>query len=141
MPSGLANPNLTWETSDQLDFGLDLRLFNDALTISMDYYKKTTKDLLVDAPCLPETGVSSQMINAGEVQNKGFEFEATYKGNIGRLNYSVSGNFATLKNEVTYLDDRITRISGGSIVGANNTIYTNFEQGMPVWYMRGYKVA
>ena len=136
MPSGLANPNLTWETSDQLDFGLDLRLFNDALTISMDYYKKTTKDLLVDAPCLPET---SQMINAGEVQNKGFEFEATYKGNIGRLNYSVSGNFATLKNEVTYLDDRITRISGGSIVGANNTIYTNFEQGMPVWYMRGYK--
>ena len=139
MPSGLANPNLTWETSDQLDFGLDLRLFNDALTISMDYYKKTTKDLLVDAPCLPETGVSSQMINAGEVQNKGFEFEATYKGNIGRLNYSVSGNFATLKNEVTYLDDRITRISGGSIVGANNTIYTNFEQGMPVWYMRGYK--
>ena len=56
MPSGLANPNLTWETSDQLDFGLDLRLFNDALTISMDYYKKTTKDLLVDAPCLPETG-------------------------------------------------------------------------------------
>ena len=109
MPSGLANPNLTWETSDQLDFGLDLRLFNDALTISMDYYKKTTKDLLVDAPCLPETGVSSQMINAGEVQNKGFEFEATYKGNIGRLNYSVSGNFATLKNEVTYLDDRITR--------------------------------
>ena len=91
MPSGLANPNLTWETSDQLDFGLDLRLFNDALTISMDYYKKTTKDLLVDAPCLPETGVSSQMINAGEVQNKGFEFEATYKGNIGRLNYSVSG--------------------------------------------------
>ena len=134
MPSGLANPNLTWETSDQLDFGLDLRLFNDALTISMDYYKKTTKDLLVDAPCLPETGVSSQMINAGEVQNKGFEFEATYKGNIGRLNYSVSGNFATLKNEVTYLDDRITRISG-----ANNTIYTNFEQGMPVWYMRGYK--
>lgn len=139
MPSGLANPNLTWETSDQLDFGLDLRLFNDALTISMDYYKKTTKDLLVDAPCLPETGVSSQMINAGEIQNKGFEFEATYKGNIGRLNYSVSGNFATLKNEVTYLDDRITRISGGSIVGANNTIYTNFEQGMPVWYMRGYK--
>ena len=139
MPSGLANPNLTWETSDQLDFGLDLRLFNDALTISMDYYKKTTKDLLVDAPCLPETGVSTQMINAGEVQNKGFEFEATYKGNIGRLNYSVSGNFATLKNEVTYLDDRITRISGGNIVGANNTIYTNFEQGMPVWYMRGYK--
>ena len=139
MPSGLANPNLTWETSDQLDFGLDLRLFNDALTISMDYYKKTTKDLLVDAPCLPETGVSSQMINAGEVQNKGFEFEATYKGNIGKLNYSVSGNFATLKNEVTYLDDRITRISGGSISGANSTIYTNFEQGMPVWHMRGYK--
>ena len=81
------------------------------------------------------------MINAGEVQNKGFEFEATYKGNIGRLNYSVSGNFATLKNEVTYLDDRITRISGGSISGANSTIYTNFEQGMPVWYMRGYKYA
>ena len=139
MPSGLANPNLTWETSEQLDFGLDLRLFNDALTIGMDYYKKTTKDLLVNAPCLPETGVSSQMINAGEVQNKGFEFEVSYKGNIGKLNYSIAGNFATLKNKVTYLDERITRIGGGYVQGNISALWTNFEQGMPVWYMRGYK--
>ena len=106
MPSGLANPNLTWETSDQLDFGLDLRLFNDALTISMDYYKKTTKDLLVDAPCLPETGVSSQMINAGEVQNKGFEFEATYNKRIDKdWSFTVKGNFAYNKNTQRFMDE------------------------------------
>ena len=140
MPNGIANPNLTWETSEQLDLGADLRFLNDRLSVGLDWYKKTTKDLLVDAPSMPESGVSSITVNAGEVENSGFEMELTWKDNIGDFNYSISGNFATLKNEVTYLDPSIERISGATVEGASpEVVRCYFEEGEPIWYMRGYK--
>lgn len=139
MPSGLANPDLTWETFEQVDLGLDMRLFNDRLTLGMDYYSKITKDLLVTAPCLPESGVSSMTINAGKVKNTGFELEASWKDKIGDLTYGISGNVAFLSNKVTYLDPSISRLTGAEISGSNLLVRTYFEQGMPVWYMRCYK--
>lgn len=140
MPNGIANPNLTWETSEQIDFGADFRFLNDRLTVGLDYYIKTTKDLLVPAPAMPESGVSQITLNAGEIKNSGLEVELTWKDNIGDFNYSVSANLATLKNEVTYLDPSIERIQGAGVDGSSpETIFCNFEEGMPVWYMRGYK--
>ena len=142
MPNGIANPDLTWEKSQQLDLGADFRFFNDRLAIGIDWYKKKTKDLLVSAPVMPESGFSSMTINAGEVQNTGFEMELTWKDHIGDFNYSISGNFATLKNEATYLDPSIERIAGATVEGASpGAIRCYFEQGQPVWYMRGYKYA
>ncbi|MCQ2235390.1 MAG: SusC/RagA family TonB-linked outer membrane protein [Bacteroidales bacterium] len=139
-PNGVANPNLKWETSEQVDLGLDARFLSDRLTVGLDYYRKLTKDLLVNAPCLPESGVSSMVLNAGEVENKGFELEATWKDKIGDLSYSVSANFATLKNEVTYLAKSIKRMQGAAIGGSNYTkLTTQFEKGEPIWYMYGYK--
>ena len=140
MPNGIANPNLTWETSEQIDFGADFRFLNDRLTVGLDYYIKTTKDLLVPAPAMPESGVSQITLNAGEIKNSGLEVELTWKDNIGDFNYSVSANLATLKNEVTYLDPSIERIQGAGVDGSSpETIFCNFEEGMPVCYMRGYK--
>jgi len=142
MPNGIANPDLTWEKSQQFDLGADFRFFNDRLSLGIDYYKKKTKDLLVSAPAMPESGVSSLTINAGEVENSGVEVELTWKDNIGDFRYSVSGNFATLHNEVTYLDPSIERISGATVEGASpEVVRCYFEQGQPVWYMRGYKYA
>jgi len=142
MPNGIANPDLTWEKSQQLDLGADFRFFNDRLSLGIDYYKKKTKDLLVSAPAMPESGVSSLTINAGEVENSGLEVELTWKDNIGDFRYSISGNFATLHNEVTYLDPSIERISGATVEGASpEVVRCYFEQGQPVWYMRGYKYA
>ena len=142
MPNGIANPNLTWEKSQQFDLGADFRFFNDRLSLGIDYYKKKTKDLLVSAPAMPESGVSSLTINAGEVENSGLEVELTWKDNIGDFRYSISGNFATLHNEVTYLDPSIERISGATVEGASpEVVRCYFEQGQPVWYMRGYKYA
>ncbi|MBQ6053843.1 MAG: TonB-dependent receptor [Prevotella sp.] len=142
MPNGIANPDLTWEKSQQFDLGLDLRFFNDRLSLGIDYYTKTTKDLLVPAPVMPESGFSTMTINAGKVQNKGLEVELTWKDNIGDFRYSVSGNFATLKNEATYLDPSIERIAGATVEGASpEVVRCYFEQGQPVWYMRGYKYA
>jgi len=142
MPNGIANPDLTWEKSQQIDLGLDLRFFSDRLSLGIDWYKKTTKDLLVSAPVMPESGFSSMTINAGEVENSGLEVELTWKDHIGDFRYSISGNFATLKNKATYLDPSITRIEGATVEGASpGAIRCYFEQGQPVWYMRGYKYA
>ena len=142
MPNGIANPDLTWEKSEQFDLGLDLRFLNDRLSVGIDWYTKTTKDLLVPAPVMPESGYSTMTINAGKVQNKGLEVELTWKDNIGDFRYSISGNIATLKNEATYLDPSIVRIEGATVEGASpGAIRCYFEQGQPVWYMRGYKYA
>ncbi|MBQ3657563.1 MAG: TonB-dependent receptor [Bacteroidales bacterium] len=141
MPNGLPSPELTWEKSEQIDLGADFRFLRDRLTVGLDWYKKTTKDLLVDAPTMPESGVSSKTINAGEIENRGFEMELTWKDKIGDFNYSVSGNMATLHNEATYLDESIQRIKGGDVSGSNQVMACYFEKGEPLWYMRGYKYA
>ena len=142
MPNGIANPDLTWEKSEQIDLGLDLRFLNDRLSVGIDWYKKTTKDLLVPAPVMPESGYSTMTINAGKIQNSGLEFEASWKDHIGDFKYSVSGNLATLKNKATYLDPSIERIAGATVEGASpEAVRCYFEEGEPVWYMRGYKYA
>lgn len=137
-PTTLGNHKLKWETSEQVDLGLDMRFFNDKLSFSVDYYKKKTKDLIVSGvtPSLT-AGNSPSPINAGNVENSGFEFEASYKGNIGDFSYTVSGNIATIKNKVTYLDPTIHRLAGFWANG--NSYMTTFEKGYPVWYFRGYK--
>lgn len=142
-PSTLANPNLKWETSEQLDLGLDMRFFSDRLTVSLDYYNKNTKDLLVEINPVPEVYTKTTTVNAGEVNNKGFEFEFSWKDRIGNLGYGISGNFSTLKNKVTYLYDGITRIikSKGGVDGTNNMVSTAFEEGHSIWYFRAYDYA
>ena len=132
-PTSLGNNNIKWETSEQFDAGLDVRMFNSKLTIGFDYFNKTTRDLIVTGttPSLSIGGTSSPM-NAGDVKNYGIEFEATWKHHIGELNYSVSANLATIKNEVTYIDPSLDRIYGeGSGI-------TAFEKDYPIYYFRGY---
>ena len=142
MPNGIANPDLTWERSEQIDLGLDLRFLNDRLGVGIDWYKKTTKDLLVSAPVMPESGYSNMTINAGEVENSGLEIELSWRDHIGDFKYGISANMGTLHNEVTYLDPSIERISGATVEGASpEVVRCYFEQGEPVWYMRGYKYA
>ncbi len=138
MPSGLANPDLKWETSEQIDLGLDARFLNSRLSLGIDWYKKNTKDLLVDVTPPMELGVSSVTKNAGEIMNKGLEFELGWKDKLGDLNYSVNANFSTLKNEVTYLDPN----AGGRILQGSyyvNSIRNAFEEGHSIWYFYGFK--
>lgn len=142
-PSGLANPNLKWETSEQLDLGLDMRFLNDRLTVSLDYYNKNTKDLLVSINPVPEVYTNTTTVNAGKVNNKGFEFELTWRDHIGDLGYSINANFSTLKNKVTYLYDDLARITSnqGGVDGTNNMVHTAFEEGHSVWYFRAFDYA
>ena len=136
-PSSLGNYNLTWETSEQIDLGVDLRAFNDRLSFGFDYFHKKTKNLITQNTPALEAGNTASPINGGNVLNKGFEFDLGWRSNIGDFNYSINANLSTLHNEVTYLDPSIDRISGLSLMSWNTT--TAFEKGYPVWYFRGYK--
>lgn len=139
-PSGLPNPNLKWETSTQLNIGLDMRFLNEKLSLSAEYYNKVTDDLIVNMKPTPEVGFANATINAGSVVNKGFEFEASWKDKIGDFSYTIGGNFSTLHNEVTYLDPSIARLDGakGGVDGTNNPVHTSFQVGQPIWFFRGY---
>jgi hypothetical protein len=138
-PNGLANPDLKWETSEQIDLGLDGRLMDDKLSFALDYYRKVTKDLLIQVTPPKEYGVTSTTMNAGEVLNQGLEFELGWKDKLGDFSYSVTANAATLKNEVTYLDPSVDRQRGAKF--ADHTLQTCFEKGHSVWYMRGFEYA
>ena len=136
-PSSMGNDELKWETSEQINLGLDGLLFKGRMNFGIDYFSKKTKDLLVNGttPSLVIGGTTSPM-NAGNVSNKGFEFELGWRDNIGDFSYGIRGNLATLKNEVTYIDPSITRLAGSTF---HTYTITYFEQGYPVYYFRGYK--
>jgi TonB-linked SusC/RagA family outer membrane protein len=142
-PTTLANPDLKWETAEQIDLGLDARFLDNRLSFGFDWYRKETKDLLVKINPIPEIGVKEAYTNAGNVLNSGFEFELGWKDRIGDFQYSVKGNLATVHNKVLALHNTIDRIEGtvGGIQGLNNKIRTAFEVGQPIWYFRGYKYA
>ena len=138
-PSTMGNEDLKWETSEQLNFGFDGILFGGRMTFGVDYFIKKTKDLLVwnTTPSLI-IGGSTSPINAGNVENKGFEFELGWRDHIGDFNYGIRANLSTLSNKVTYIDPSITRLSGSTF---HTYTVTYFEQGYPVYYFRGYKFA
>ncbi|MBR6183865.1 MAG: TonB-dependent receptor [Bacteroidales bacterium] len=139
VPDGLANPDLTWETSVQTDLGLDLRMFNNRLTFGFDWFNKNTEDLLVPISPKAEVGISSTTVNAGSVNNRGFEFELGWQDTVGELHYSINANLSTLENKVTYLEPSVGHQSGTGF--ANYKLKTYFETGYPVWYLRGFKYA
>jgi len=141
MPSGLANPNLKWETSEQYDAGLDARFLNNRLTLTVDWYRKYTKDLLVSISPLPEIGVSSTTVNAGRVLNEGLEFELGWKDSVGDFHYSINANLSTLKNQVLEVHSLLDRLNTDVVSGLNEVLVSSFEAGYPIWYFRGYKYA
>ena len=138
-PNSMGNDELKWETSEQLNIGFDARFLRDRLTFSMDWFNKKTKDLLVTGttPSLVVGGTVSP-INAGNVENKGFEFELGWRDNIKDFSYSVRANLATLKNKVTYLDPSLDRVVGTQF---HTYPLSYFEEGYPVYYFRGYQFA
>jgi TonB-linked SusC/RagA family outer membrane protein len=141
MPSGLANPNLKWETSEQFDAGLDARFLRDRLTLTVDWYRKLTNDLLISIAPLPEIGVSSTTVNAGKVLNTGLEFDLGWKDHIGDFYYSINANLSTLHNEVLEVHSLLDRLNTDVVSGLNEKLVSSFEAGYPIWYFRGFKYA
>ncbi len=138
-PGSLANPYLTWETSEQLDLGIDARFLNNRLSLTADYFDKRTKDLLFDVPVTPEYGFGSMPGNGGSVLNRGVEIELGWKDTIGDFSYAVTGNVSYLHNEVLSLAKGASRIVREDASSTNYQVQTIFEQGYPIWYLNGYE--
>lgn len=115
------NPNLSWETSEQTDIGLDIDMFRSRLSISADFFMKRTFDLIqaqtTDWPNY--IGISAMLINQGEIRNRGFELSATWRDQVNKdWSYYVNGNFTTLKNWVS--DIGVRAEDGGKGVWAHD---------------------
>ena len=137
-PSATGNKELKWETAEQTNFGIDTRFFNNRLSFNADWFVKNTKDLIVTG-ITPSTvvGNTASPVNAGNIQNKGLEFELGWQDSIGDFNYGIRGNLSTIKNKVTYIHETLDAIDGQTFhtYGA----ITRFEVGKPAWYFYGYE--
>ena len=133
------NPDLTWETSEQLDFGFDARFLNSRLGVNFDWYKKTTKDWLITGPQIAINGTNPAAINGGDVENTGIEIALSWNDRIGKdFSYNASVNFATNKNKVTRIANDNHYINGPSGVLSQGTEYIyRAEEGKPIGYFYG----
>jgi TonB-linked SusC/RagA family outer membrane protein len=114
IPTRIANPSLKWETSEQLDIGLDLGFLNNRITLTGDFYNKTTKDWLIEAPAPLLVGNVPPLINGGKVRNLGFDFEVGYRQHIGDLYLDAKLIGNTNKNTVLEIQNTEQRLTGGN---------------------------
>ena len=136
-PQSLINPDVKWETSQQLDLGADMQFFGGKLITSLDYYDKTTKDLLMRPTIASFLGNISAYKNVGKMSNSGFEIQTSYRDNVGDFNYSISFNASYLHNEVNSVG-----VTGGYLQGGSwrsNSNVTRMEPGHAMGYYYLYK--
>ncbi len=142
-PSRLANEDVTWETSEQTNIGIDARFLRSRLSLTADFYIKTTKDWLVEAPILATAGTGAPYINGGDVKNTGIELALTWNDQIGSdFQYNVGVNGAYNKNKVGNIPTE-----DGIIHGDVNMLYDNTPEfyrasnGHPIGYFWGFETA
>lgn len=136
LPLTPSNADVKWEESESTDIGFDLTVLNHRLTLTADYYRNKTNDMLVSVPIAYSAGYLENFptMNAGSIENKGFEFIVTWRDHIGKnFDYSVSANLSTVKNKVLSL-------------GANNELFgasgvTCTKVGSAIGQFWGYKTA
>lgn len=136
VPAGISNNDLKWETTAQLDVGIDLSIFNNRFHLTADYYQKNTTDLLASVPLPPSIGFGSIKQNIGEIQNTGFEFTLNADILRNKFKWNLSANLSTNKNEVI-------EIAGGSDIlsAAQTAVWSSSNiarEGEPLGSFYGY---
>ncbi len=138
----LANPDVSWETSQQLDLGIDARFFNSRLGVSIDGYIKDTRDWLVRAPIASVYGLNPPYINGGDIRNAGVELSVDWSKNTGDFTYGINVNGAFNKNVVTRIANAEGIIHGAEdILSEGTTEMYRAQVGYPIGYFYGYKTA
>jgi TonB-linked SusC/RagA family outer membrane protein len=127
--TSLGVSDLKWETSRQLDIGVNFGLFKDKLTISANYFKKRTEDMLFNLSLPTASGFTSARANIGEMLNAGWDFEVNYSANFNGLLWNSNLNVSTLKNNVEYMPEQISKII---------STYNITKVGSPVGSLYGY---
>lgn len=134
---GLANPDLKWEESVQTDFGLDFGLFQNALTFTVDWYKKVTNGMLMEVPVPQYVGSARPIGNVGKMENTGVELEAGYKFRVADARFHVKGNAAYLRNKLVNLGNDTGYQNYDHLQGVGTI--TRAQNGQPFPFFYGYK--
>lgn len=134
--TNLANTNLGWESTSQLDIGLDASLLRNRLNLTVDYYRKLTSDILLNLDIPATVGLTAPPQNAGSVENKGWEFSLNYRGakNSSGLSYNLGGNFSINTNKVVDLKG-----TGPYITGSDIDPRYIIAVGLPINTLWGYR--
>lgn len=137
--TSVANPDIKWETTESTNIGLDITLFK-SLTLTADYYSKTTKDMLLTEPIPTHLGYENGPVtNVGSVRNRGFEFSAQWQEDLTQnLHLSIGGNIATVNNKVLSLGTG-SALVGGSVY--NRGYATRTQVGSAIGEFWGYKTG
>ncbi|MFB6248806.1 MAG: TonB-dependent receptor [Salinibacter sp.] len=135
-PEDLGDPGLTWETTEEVNVGLDLGLFDDRIVLEADAYQSTTSDLLLNVSVPSASGYETVLTNIGEVQNTGLELFLETQNVTGDFNWSTSVNFSTNRNEVTALGPGDAPIRSAGVAGIRHIT----QVGSPIGSYFGYKV-
>lgn len=133
----LSNPNLHWETSSQVDIGIDASFFEGKLTVEADWYRRLTYDIISSVPIPSYVGSQSNpVVNTAEVLNRGFDFSVKYN-KAGTFSYNIGANLSPVHNEVTKLAQGKNEIFAAFLQGepASHT-----EVGLPIGAFYGYQV-
>ncbi|WP_439583690.1 TonB-dependent receptor [Dyadobacter bucti] len=135
----VANPDLKWETTYQTNVGLDVGLLNNRLSLVVDYFNKSTRDLLYPKNVPFYTGYSTQIQNVGTMRNQGWEFSATSVNTTKGLKWSTTANFSIMKNKIVDLGgdyEYTVNASGGTIADFSTTGI--MRVGQPAGLFYGY---
>ena len=130
--------NLKWETTEQLDFGLDLGLLRNRLFVTADYYIKNTRDLLNTVILPSSLGFTSTIQNIGEVQNKGFELGLDGRIFTGNFKWNLNANISINRNKVVKLYEGNDILGGNVNVVVVNDISNILREGHPIGSFWGY---
>ena len=142
IPANVPNPDVTWETSEQLNFGLDARLLDWRLGLTLDVYNKKTKDWLVLAPILGTAGAGAPFINGGDIENRGIEMSLSWNDNIGEFRYGATIAGAHNRNEVTRLANAEGIITGpGHVLSQGTSYISRVQVGFPIGFFYGFRTA
>ena len=134
---GLANPGLRWEESVQTNIGLDLGFMANALTFTIEWYKKRTNGMLMETPINAYVGEERPIGNVGVMDNTGIEMEASYKFNLGGVDLRLGGNATWLKNTLVNLGNDSGFQNYDSFQGAGTA--SRAQNGYPFVFFYGYK--
>lgn len=129
------NPNIKWETTTQKNIGIDLAMFNSRLSVTLDYYQKDTKDMLIERPYIGVIGEGGSMsYNGASMSNNGFEAIGNWRDQFKNgIKYDITISASVNKNEITYLPEDIYYTYGGGN-GLDKSIV-----GQPIGSWFGYK--
>lgn len=133
-PSSIANYDLKWETTTQTNLGVDVSILNSRVTLSADAYLKRTTGMLLNVPLPRSTGYNSGLKNAGEVENKGLEFQVSSRNLVNELRWETDFNISFNRNKIINIVGQ--QIVDGGIPSRGNISYS--VEGKPIGLFYGF---